>query len=61
MRFYKGKYQVEIIKKGKRKAMIRWTEDGEVGSQQLGYEERFQGDKDIAPIRLLWKRRRDIK
>ena len=57
-RFYMGRISCVLLSKSKKKAHIMYLMPGRVGNKTEGYKDVSYGDKDIVPIRMLWRNRK---
>lgn len=57
IRYYMGRHKIIIIEKDKKKALIMHLEDGYVGNKDLGYKKVKNLDRDVVPMRILYKRK----
>ena len=58
-RYYRGVIPCHILTKDKKKALIEWDDYGEVGNKELGYKYIKPYERDIVPIRMCWRRRKE--
>jgi hypothetical protein len=59
IRYYMGRHKCKVIHRSKKKQLIEHLEEGYVGNSEVGYKQVKQGDKDIAPIRICYRKRKN--
>ena len=59
IRYYRGEIPCEIIKKGKKKALIKYLVPGWVGNEKEGHKFVDYFDEDIVPIRMCWRKEKN--
>lgn len=56
--YYMGRHKVKILESHGKKALIMHYDWGYVGNQREGYKDVEPGDKDLVPIRLIWREKK---
>ena len=59
IRYYMGRHKIGILSKDGKKAIIMHLENGYVGNKSEGYKHIHKYDKDIAPMRLLRRKKNE--